>query len=530
MAYSALVLSFSVLLHSAVGLHHKKFPPDFQFGAATSAYQVEGGWNASDKGVSIWDKFCHDHPELIIDKTNGDVSCDSYHQWRQDVQICHNLGLDFYRFSISWSRLLPTGFSNKVSKSGVKYYNNLINGLLEKNVRPVITLYHWDLPQLLQELGGWTNPLITDWFAEYASVVFKLFADRVKMWVTINEPNLMCDLNYNTGFLAPRVKDPTTAAYLCNKHVLVAHAKAWRLYDRDYKRKYHGIMSIANHAVWMDPVNGDEEDIIELAREHSIGRYTHPIYSKQGGWPPIVEKKIAEYSKEKGYATSRLPPFTQEEILLIRGSYDYLALNYYTSRLVRKARPGDDPGVFFDTGAPELGLILEKDPEWPIIGHDFVPSYPKGLRSIVSWIRQQYGDLNFFVTENGYGNTNPDLEDYDRVDYYRLHLEQILNSIHDDGANITGFTAWSLIDNFEWISGYTQKFGLHQVDFTDPERKRIPRASAHFFADLIKRRTLDIPIKKHLHKREHTHSGNSTVINDLNCLFISFVILVYTLH
>ncbi|XP_072948367.1 myrosinase 1-like [Epargyreus clarus] len=517
----------SGVLHAVVCLHNRKFPPGFQFGAATSAYQIEGAWNVSDKGESICDRFSRDHPELITDKSNAEVACDSYRKWRVDIQAVQDLGLDFYRFSTAWTRLLPTGFSNEISKDGVNYYNNLINGLLEKNIKPIITLYHWDLPQRLQDLGGWTNPLIADWFEQYADVVFRLFGDRVKMWVTINEPLLMCDFNYNTGTLAPRIKDPDTATYLCTKHVLIAHAKAWRLYDRKYRHKYHGILSIANHVVWFDPLTPKHEDEAELAREYTVGRYAHPIYSKEGGWPKVIEQKMTEYSKKKGFPTSRLPAFTPEEIKLVRGSYDYFAINYYTSRLVRKALPGDEAAVFFDTGAPELGLTFIKDPNWPSGGHNFIPSYPKGLRSIISWLKQKYGNLHFFISENGYGNFDSGLDDYDRVEYFHQHLEQVLHSIHDDHANVTGFTAWTLMDNYEWLSGYTLRFGLYHVDFTNPERKRTPRASAHYIAKTVKKRTLETPVKKQ-HTQSQAQNGKSKTNVNLFCLLISVTVIVCT--
>ncbi|XP_072948368.1 myrosinase 1-like [Epargyreus clarus] len=525
----ALVVS-SVILNVPWGAGDKRFPPGFKFGVATAAYQIEGAWNVSGKGESIWDRFVHTHSEMILDHTTGDVACDSYHKWRHDVQVIRELGVHFYRFSISWPRILPSGFSNKINKAGVKYYNDLINALIEYGIEPVITLYHWDLPQNLQQFGGWLNPLISDWFAEYASVIYSLYADRVKMWLTINEPNLLCDYNFNTGYLAPFIKDTDNAAYLCNKHVLVAHAKAWRLYDKHYKPKYHGKMSIANNIFWMDPKTPDDEEIAELARQNIAGRYSHPIYSKGGGWPPSIERVMAEYSKRRGFPSSRLPAFTDEERDLIRGTYDYFSLNYYSARLVRPVRPGEDFGVWFDTGSEVLKIRLEKDEAWPITGYAETPLYPEGLRKTIIWVMKNYGDdMEFFIAENGFADNKTDLHDLHRIEFIKMHLEQILLSIKEDKANITAFTYWSLMDNFEWTQGYSLKFGLFKVDFEDPDLRRVPRTSAHYYREIIKKHSLDIDHKKikmrHQHN-QHLRNGDST-LRSSDTVVMRILVLIY---
>ncbi|XP_072948168.1 myrosinase 1-like [Epargyreus clarus] len=475
----------------------RKFPPGFIFGAGTSSYQIEGGWNVTDKSESIWDVFAHT-PGKVRNDDNGDIACDSYNKWKDDVQMAADLGLHFYRFSLSWPRLLPTGFPNEISEDGKNYYNNLIDGLLEKGIQPVITIYHWELPQRLQNLGGWTNPSITDWFADYARVVYTLYADRVKTWITINEPIIMCDLSYNTGVTAPGIKDPL-ASYMCGKHVMIAHAKAWRIYDKEFKPKHKGRVSVTNQLIWFEAKTPEEEELAKLTRDLSVGLHSHPIYSKEGGWPPVIEEYIAKKSKEEGYARSRLPEFTPEEIELVKGTYDFYALNYYTGGTIRKARDGETIDPWPLSGLPELEAVIEKRPEWKKSEVYWFSVYPEGLRKQLVWLKENYGDLEFLIVENGYPSIGLNLQDLNRISCIEGHLEQILLAIKEDGINITGYTVWSLMDNFEWNEGYSIKFGLYEVDFADPARTRTPRASAHYYASVIKSHTLDVNIVENKH-------------------------------
>ncbi|XP_072948370.1 myrosinase 1-like [Epargyreus clarus] len=467
------------------------FPPGFKFGAATSSYQIEGGWNASDKSENIWDVFTHTMSDKIVDNSNGDIACDSYNQWQRDIEMASELGLHFYRFSLSWSRILPSGFPDRISEDGVKYYNNLINGLLAKGIEPVITIFHWDLPQSLQDLGGWTNPMIADWFADYSKVVFSLFGDRVKTWITINEATSICDVSYGLGILAPGVRSLEYGNYICAKNILVAHAKAFRVYDREFRAKFNGKVGITNHFLWMEPETEADEELAELARELAVGLYSHAIFSKEGGWPPVLEEKLAEYSKRQGYTRSRLPAFTKEEIELVRGSADFLGFNHYTSRTVRELN--DRKSALWPlSGSPSLGIRLSVRPEWKQAAVKWFFVYPEGIRRQLLWLKKRYGDIPILITENGYCTEKLEIVDKDRIDYYYNYLEQILLSIKEDGVNVVGYTAWTLMDNFEWVSGYKVKFGLYQVDFTSPSRTRTPRASAKYYARIIKNHSLDV--------------------------------------
>nr|XP_037873911.1 myrosinase 1 isoform X2 [Bombyx mori] len=455
----------------------------------------------SDKAPSIWDHFIHTQPHKIEDYSNGDVACDSYNQYLKDIEMADHLGLDYYRFSISWPRLLPEGFCTKISKDGKQYYDNLINGLLKKGVQPLVTLYHWDLPQKLQDLGGWANPEMSEWFADYADVVFSLYGDRVKLWITINEPVLICDFTYNSGPHAPGIDEPELGPYLCTKTVLMAHAKAYHIYNKKYKPLYKGKVSIANNVVYFGAKTDDDKEITDLCNQYSYGRYLHPVFSKRGGWPPSLVMFMNKISAEGGHPRSRLPSLSKREIELIRGTYDFFGLNYYTSRLVRKARANEtsekSPRKLLESRA-----IFEHYPNSTEGYPEPFSSYPEGLRNTINWVRKNYGEQNIIITENGYSSFEDDLNDYKRIAYIEKHLEQILLSIHEDGAKIFGYCYWSLMDNFEWTSGYTPKFGLYKVDFTDKNRKRTPRISSQYYSHVIKSRSIDS--KKFISKSEDT--------------------------
>ncbi|XP_018573473.1 myrosinase 1-like isoform X1 [Anoplophora glabripennis] len=239
--------------------NNKLFPEDFLFGAATSAYQIEGAWNEDGKGENICDRFTHSNPELIANNANADVACDSYHKYKEDVAMLKELSVDFYRFSLSWSRILPTGFVNKINLPGVTYYKNLIKELKDNGIEPLITLYHWDLPQPLQDLGGWTNEFVVEAFAEYARLCFELFGDDVKYWLTFNEPKQICPP-------IPGTPSPGIGEYICAHHILKAHARVWHTYDQEFKATQNGQVSITIDASWQEPASDSQEDIAAAER------------------------------------------------------------------------------------------------------------------------------------------------------------------------------------------------------------------------------------------------------------------------
>ncbi|XP_069355809.1 lactase/phlorizin hydrolase-like [Maniola hyperantus] len=473
----------------------------------------------------------HEHPGKAEGGATGEVAADSYHQWREDVRAAANMKLQFYRFSINWPRILPSGFTNEINKAGVKYYSDLIDALLAEGIEPMVTLYHWELPVKIQELGGWTNPLIVDWFGEYARVIYSLYAGRVKTWLTINEPNAFCDIFYISGNSAPGVKEPELAPYLCNKYVMLAHAKAYRIFDQEFRPTYTGQISLANNVLGIEPDTANDVELAELGREHQIGRYAHPIFSKEGGWPPSIERHMLEISLKQGYDTSRLPSFTEAEKLFVKGTADFFGLNYYTTYIIRPAKPEDEPGVWFLTGSPELNATLENPPDAYYGASHMLPVVPGGLRKVIAWLRRQYGDIDVIITENGFTSRGNQLDDHDRVNFFKNHLHEVLLSIKVDNASVTGYAAWSLVDDLEWLAGYSMKFGLYEVDFSHPNRTRTARLSSHYYACVIARRTLDVPrscYHKNSHRLKHKDEQNGGRISANGGLVLNVFIFILT--
>lgn len=457
-----------------------KFPDDFKFGVATSAYQVEGGWNASDKGESIWDRFTHTHPELIDDHSTGDISCDSYNRWKTDIELLKNLGVDFYRFSLSWTRLLPTGFTNYVSSDGVKFYNDFIDALIENNIEPVVTIYHWDLPQTLQDVGGIQNPEFIEYITDFARLAFSLFGDRVKTWVTINEPYNICEGTYAKNMYVPAVSSPGIGDYLCSKNILLAHARMYHLYNKEFKAQQKGTIGITIDCNWYEPLTNKPEDIeaAERAMQMECGWWTHPIFSKSGDYPAIMKERINSRSKSENFPRSRLPELTLDEIKLIQNSSDFYGINHYNTYLVNHFEyPIGSSSLESDIGCKKNSPPDEKS------------GYPKGMRKLLNWIKKNAEDPLILITENGFLD-NGEIRDLGRVNYLKSYLNETLNAIVEDGCRVGIYTAWSLLDNMEWRHGYTYKFGLHYVDFSSPERRRIPKMSASFYKSVIKEKSV----------------------------------------
>ncbi|XP_018573477.2 lactase-phlorizin hydrolase [Anoplophora glabripennis] len=457
--------------------NNKLFPEDFMFGTATASYQIEGAWDEDGKGENIWDRYTHSYPELIANNDNGDVACDSYHKYKEDVAMLKELGVDFYRFSLSWSRILPTGYVNKVNLPGVTYYKNLIKELKDNGIEPLITMYHWDLPQPLQDLGGWTSEFVVEAFAEYARLCFELFGDDVKYWLTFNEPKQICQGGYGMGYDAPGIKMPGLADYLCAHHVIQAHSRAWHIYDQEFRSTQQGQISITIDTLWFEPASDSEEDIVaaETALQFTYGWYANPIYNSD--YPEIMKTRIAERSFAEGFKQSRLPAFTDEEIAYISGTFDYMGLNMYTSMLVtaKDEVPIGEPNYNYD-----VGVHGYQPDDWESTSISSNKITPWGIRKLLNWLKETYNNPAIIITENGIADNSSIIDDVKRVRFYRDYLSNVRSAV-DDGVNVIGYGAWSLMDNFEWGLGYTQKFGLYHVDFDSINRTRTPKASAAYY-------------------------------------------------
>ncbi|XP_045506363.1 myrosinase 1-like [Colias croceus] len=468
----------------------RSFPEGFLFGASTSAYQVEGGAFDDGKGLSIWDVTSHEKTSPIQDGSTGDVSANSYHFYKQDVEIMKDLGLDFYKFSISWPRILPDGFANNVNKAGIDYYNNLIDEMLNNSIKPFVTMYHWDLPQQLQKIGGWTNPYIADWFKDYASVLFENFGDRVKHWITINGPSEICYGGYGSDLLAPMLNMTGIADYACAKNVLLAHANAYHLYDEMFREHQNGTIGIALNFTWFEPTsdNPDDHQAARDARQFLFGQYAHPIFTKEGDFPEEFKRKIAGKSAEQSFKRSRLPELSATEVTAIRGSADFLGINSYTTKMVY--RDASIEGMYpVPSYMDDMGVVIVKDSMWPQSQTDWLQEVPWGFYKMLREVNRLYDNPLVYITENGW-STAGGLLDEDRIRYLRNYLSALLDAI-DAGCNVQGYSVWSMIDAFEWRDGYNAKFGLYEVDFSNEDRSRTPRKSAFIYKEIIKSKSLD---------------------------------------
>ncbi|XP_026729102.1 myrosinase 1-like isoform X1 [Trichoplusia ni] len=473
----------------------RKIPEGLKLGVATAAFQIEGGWNASDKAPSIWDNYCH-IPGKVSDGTDGNDTCKSYEFYQRDIKMLKFLGVDFYRFSISWPRVLPNGFANKISKDGIGYYNKLVDELLANGIEPVVTIYHWDLPQNLQDLGGWANPLIAEWFEDFARVLYTALGDRVKTWITLNEPKQLGIYGYGTERFAPNICSAGLGEYMVVKNMLLAHARAWHVYDKEFRDTQKGICGITIASDFREGLTDSPADVEvgKLALDFEIGLYSHPIFSKTGGFPERVVKRIAEKSAEQGYPRSRLPELTKAEIDLIKGTSDFYGFNHYSSKFFTtetyKRGMFPIPSYSDDIGAVgTYGGYVEA----PVI---HTTKIPDGIRKALNWVKDEYDNPEVFITENGYGTFGGN-NDVERIEYYKEYLNAVLDAIELDGCRVRTYTAWSLMDNMEWSSGISAKFGLFDVDFNDDRRTRRPRASAFWYKDVIAKRTLDLEAKPH---------------------------------
>ncbi len=444
----------------------RTFPPGFLWGSATSAYQIEGAWNLDGKGESIWDRFVHT-PGHVKNGDSGDVACDHYHYWQSDIQLMKEIGLKAYRFSIAWPRVLPTG-RGQLNRAGLDFYDRLIDGLLEAGITPFITLYHWDLPQALQDEGGWVKRSTAEAFGEYAGRVSRSLGDRVKHWITHNEPEVVATQGYHTGRHAPGLRDLNKAVW-ASHHLLLSHGWAVQAI-RSYHP--HAEVGISINTGWIMAASNGQADL-NAARQRDgelIRWFTDPLYGR--GYPV----DIVSHYQESGGLPDGLNFIQPGDMDTIAVPTDFLGINYYSREVVRSPLPNNAPQQIFP--APK------DDQRWTEMGWEI---YPDGLLGLLARLYFNYQPLKVYVTENGASfSDTPDpkgrVPDSRRRDYLRAHFIAAHRAIQA-GVPLAGYFIWSLLDNFEWAYGYSQRFGIVWVDFET--QQRLLKDSARWYRQII---------------------------------------------
>ncbi len=437
-----------------------QFPKNFVFGAATAAYQIEGGRGEDGKGDSIWDTFC-DIPGHVDRNENGNVACDHYHRMREDVALMREMHLESYRFSVAWTRLLPNGVG-EVNPAGIAFYNDLINELLQAGIKPMLTLYHWDLPQALQERGGWLNPDSVQWFTQYAQTVFRAFGDRVKDFITFNEPFVFTDFGYVTGSFPPGIRNDYRSKLLAGHHVLLAHGAAVQAFRAVVP---DGRIGITLDYAYNAPATDKKEDVAAAARANEFwaGWYFEPIVS--GHYPKAARKWFEEHGM--------MPPVGEDDEKKIAQKIDFLGINHYFCNYVAA-----DPANTREGTRPVYPAVQHSDMDWPITEDGFY----KMLKYFQSVLK-----LPLIITENGISLndivcTDGVVRDYNRIDYITRYLSALSRAM-SEGLDCRGYYYWSLMDNMEWAAGYKPRFGLVYVDYAT--QKRMLKQSALWYRDLI---------------------------------------------
>lgn len=455
-----------------------KIPKSFVWGVATSCYQVEGACNENGKGLSIWDAFSH-IPQRTLNGENGDISCDQYHRYPEDVKLMHELGVDAYRFSLAWSRIIPDG-QYEINQKGIDHYNRLIDCLQENNIQPWVTLYHWDLPLALQlEHDGWLNRYTANAFAYYAKTCFSHFGDRVKHWITFNEPWCSAVLGHGYGIFAPGRKSGEEP-YLVAHNQLIAHGLAVDCFRKIFQDNQKGIIGIANNCDWREPLTDSDADrqAAQQALEFFYGWFTDPVVF--GDYPKCMRERLG----------LRLPKFTDEEKILLKNSTDFLGLNHYNTLYASAKKPdGKEVIDSLDGNAGLLGnqvAYLSRNEKWELTDMQW-NVIPWGFRKMLNWINSRYQGLPICVTENGCAVREPDRNSAEndelRCRFIESYIKAMREAVLEDGVDVKAYFAWSLIDNFEWASGYSKRFGLIRCDFETLER--IPKKSYYHYQKII---------------------------------------------
>jgi beta-glucosidase len=461
----------------------RTFPDTFLWGVATASYQIEGAVSEGGRGESIWDRFSHT-PGRVAGGHTGDVATDHFHRFSEDIASMRDLGIGAYRFSLAWPRIQPEGGlgsgATRSNQAGLDFYHRLIDELLSAGIEPVVTLYHWDLPQALEDAGGWPERDTAYRFADYAGVCFDAFGDRVRRWITLNEPWCSSILGYLEGVHAPGRQD-RVSAYRAIHHLMLGHGLAVRRFPGETPRASatgEPQIGITLNLSTPRPATRRPEDLLaaDRAADRDSRMFLNPLLG--AGYP---ERHLSAYPEVA-------MPVQEGDMEVISGPFDFLGLNYYT-----------EPVVAFDPEAPEEFRTVRSYQEetamgWPIV--------PEGLHRQLRWVHQQAPDLPLYVTENGAAFDDafedaveeenppgaekrpaPRVRDLERIDYLRGHLAACRRAI-DEGIPLAGYFLWSFIDNFEWAFGYTKRFGIVFCDY-EAELRRIPKDSYYFYREVV---------------------------------------------
>jgi len=441
------------------------FPDDFTWGAATAAYQIEGAWNEDGKGPSVWDVFCR-REAAVKDGQSGETACDHYHRYAGDIDLMKEIGLKAYRFSISWPRVLPEG-TGKVSEKGLDFYDRLVDGLLAKGILPYVTLFHWDYPYELYCRGGWLNRESPDWFADYATVVARRLGDRVSHWIPLNEPRCFIGMGHHEGTNAPGEKLQLGQVLRAAHNSLLAHGRA----AQAVRSVSPGGAKVGTAFVMSPsiPMTDSAADV-DASRQRTFGIHARDVYNHLVWMEPVVEGEYPEALRE--FYGHDMPEIRSGDMETIRQPLDFLGVNIYSGRLARAVEGGRTEQVAFPAGFPVTAF------KWPVT--------PAALYWGPKLLWERY-HLPIMITENGMSGSDwvaldGKVHDPQRIDFLNRYLRELRRAA-DDGADIRGYFLWSLLDNFEWAQGYTERFGITHVDYTT--QKRTLKDSAYWYAGVV---------------------------------------------
>lgn len=501
MLYLSLLLHLSLIILIALSnnlasalapFNRSVFPHGFLFGASSSAYQYEGAWRAGGKGQSIWDNFTHAHPEKIKDGSNGDEAEDFFHHYKEDVARMKQMGLDSFRFSISWTRILPDG-NGEINIKGVEFYDNLINELVSNGIKPFVTIFHWDSPQALEDqYGGFLSNHIVRDFAFYAEVLFREYGDRVKHWITFNEPWGFCNNGYSSGTDAPgrcspdagncTAGDSRTEPYTVCHHQLLAHAAAVRVYKEIYQPKQKGEIGITLVSPWFVPLSSTGPNINARHRilDFFYGWFMEPL--TRGHYPHRMRAALG----------NRLPHFTKKQTKMVKGAYDFIGINYYDAFYAFELPPNISiVPVYLNDSRVGITGVRDGRRIGPQVDSAQFFIYPLGIQRLLNYTKVKYNNPPIYITENGVFKPNNNsetieeaLKDHFRIAYHQEHLAKLHSAIKK-GVDVRGYFVWSFLDDFEWGGGYTVRYGLNYVDFKNGTLKRYPKNSARWYRHFL---------------------------------------------